>query len=173
MIEIGFDPLRVDTTPMHDLGMVCPEIVGGNGSITRNYITNGIGILPTAETRYYAGNKVYMYIRADAAIAQYDAVELKLDETDAPYACIKTTNASSWCFGIAEVAIPANSYGWLTIEGYVPIANVADASAQGDWLTPSATAGRLDSTAGAHGDSRIRAVTDGNASNQAAVFIHR
>ena len=170
--ELGIDVTQVDDTPQHELGAEVLEIRGGAGTLTRTYNTNGIGIIGTAETTRYDANKRYIYVRADAAIAQYDAVEMKLGETDDPYAVVKTAGATSPCWGIAEVAIGQDKYGWITIHGFVLTANVADASAQGDFLSPSATAGRLDSTALVASDARIRAVTDGNASNQASVFLH-
>jgi hypothetical protein len=173
MKELGIDVTSVSATAEHELGIIVDDPRGGvSGSMTRRYNTNGIGTETTAQVDYFAPGKRYIYVRADAAIAQYDACEMKLDETDAPFAVIKTASAASKLFGICEFAsVDANDYFWLTIEGWIPIANVADASAQGDYLSPSATAGRLDSTALIAGDARCIAVTDGNASNNAGVYL--
>lgn len=184
---LGIDVLQVDTTPQHELGAECEGIRGGGGAITRIFNTNGIGLTGTSETINYRPNVRFVYVRADAAIAQYDAVEMKLDETDAPYAVVKTAGATSTCWGICEVAnVGAGSYFWLTVHGYVPIANVADAAAQGNFVAPSATAGRLDTftftttaatlaqlLAGfAAGIAQVRCVTDADANNRAAVYLH-
>ena len=174
MIQIlGFDPTQVDSTAKHPLGLEVHSVVSGHGTETVVRNTNGIGTTGTSETKYLESHKKYRYVRADAAIAQYDACMLKLGESDDPYAVVKTGAATDWCEGICEVSgVDADEYFWLTIYGYVPIANVADASAEGDWVTPSATAGRLDSTAIAAGDKRIRAISDGDANNRAAVFLY-
>ena len=169
---LGIDITSVSATAEHELGMIGEDPRGGTGSYTRRYNTNGIGTGTTAQTEVYGPGKKYMYVRADAAIAQYDACIFKLGETDDPFAVVKTVDASSFAIGVAEWgSIDANDYFWLTIKGYVPVANVADAVTAGQYVTPSSTAGRLDATAIAAGDARIVAVTDGNASNQAAVYI--
>ncbi len=171
---LGIDITSVSATAEHELGLIVEDPRGGQGSYTRRYNTNGIGTGTTAETTNYAPGKRYMYVRADAAIAQYDGCMFKLGETDDPFAVVKTADASSFALGVAEQAsIDANDYFWLTIEGYIPVANVADAVTAGQSITPSATAGRFDATAAAAGDARIIAVTDGNASNQAAIYIMR
>lgn len=184
--ELGIDVTQVDDTPQHELGAEVLEIRGGAGTLTRIYNTNGIGITGTSETTRYDANKRYRYVRADAAIPQYDCVSKKLAETDDPYAYVKTPDAVAFGEGIAEVAIGADKYGWITIHGYVLTASVADAVVAGDFVAPSATAGRLDAftftTTAATltqllagfkaGVAGIQAITDGNASNQASVFIH-
>lgn len=172
--ELGIDITSVSATAEHELGTIVRDPRGQMaGSQTRKFNTNGIGLGTTSQTEYFDSGKEYIYVRADAAIAQYDACMMKLGETDDPFAVVKTAAATDRCWGICEWAsVDANDYFWMTVRGWVPIANVADASAQGDLLTPSATAGRLDSTAIAAGDKIIRAVTDGNASNQAGVYLH-
>jgi hypothetical protein len=183
---LGINVRSVDTTAKHELGMEVMDVEGGEGTVTKSYYPNGQQTLVT-ETLYKSGSKVYKYVRADAAIAQYDACKMKLDETDAPNAVVKTAATTDLVKGICEVSgVSADYYFWLTIHGYVPIANVADASAQGEILGASGTAGRLETptftttaatlaqlNAGVRAAiSGIVAVTDGSASNLAGVFIN-
>ncbi len=184
--HLGVNVRQVDTTAQHELGAIVEDVEGGYGSSTRTIFPNG-GAAETT-TIYRSGSKRYQYVRADAAIAQYDACMRKAGESDAPFAVVKTTaSLQVLCAGICEVSgVAADSYFWLTIHGYVPIANVADAASADEILSPSATAGRLATatftTTAATLDqlnagvrtamSGILAVTDGNASNQAAVYIH-
>jgi len=183
---LGINPTQVDATAQHELGMIVEDTQGGYGTTTKTIYPNG-GAAVT-ETIYRSGSKRYQYVRADAAIAQYDACMRKAGEADAPFAVVKTTaSLQVLCAGICEVSgVGADSYFWMTIHGYVPIANVADASAADDLLSPSATAGRLATatftTTAATLDqlnagvrtalSGILAVTDGDANNRAAVYIH-
>jgi hypothetical protein len=161
-IHQGINPTKTHTTAQYPLGLEAMDPRGGSRS----------------------GNRI-RYVRADAAVAQYDAVQMKMDETDAPHAIIPTAATTDLVAGIAEIAFAANDYGWITVHGFVPIANVADASAQGDVLGASGTAGRLTTptftttaatlaqlNAGVRAAMRgIVAQTDGSAGNQAAVFI--
>lgn len=184
--ELGIDPTVVDTTAQHELGAEVEEIVGGSGSITRVVNNNGIGTTGTSTTTIYAPNKRYRYCKATAAIAQYDAVQWDLADTDKPYAVKKTAATTDLGIGICEVAgvAVATPYFWLTIRGYVPVANVATGTTAGKMLAPSGTAGRLDlftftTTAAtlAQLEAGVRAtllgavaVTDA-ASNLAAVYL--
>jgi hypothetical protein len=162
---MGINPEVADATPQYALGTEVRDPRGGARSL----------------------NKI-RYVRADADIAQYDAIKQKLDETDVPNAVVATSATTDFVVGVAEIAITAASapYFWLTVKGYVPIANVADASAAGDVLGASGTAGRLATPAFTTDDptsaelnagvrasiSGIVAAADANASNQAAVYIH-
>jgi hypothetical protein len=161
----GINPTRVDATPQYPLGSETWD----------------------PRTGVRSQNRI-RYVRADADITQYAACQMKLDETDAPNGVIVTSATTDFVVGIAEIAVTAATapYFWLTVKGYVPIANVADASALGDVLGASGTAGRLATptftttaatlaqlNAGVRAAiTGIVAVTDGSAGNQAAVYIH-
>jgi hypothetical protein len=162
-MSAGINPTRISATAEFDLGAEVNDPRGGSR----------------------AGNRI-RYVRADAAIAQYDACKMKLTESDAPHAVIPTAATTDFVSGIAEVSVTDQYYFWLTVHGYVPIANVADASAQGEVLGASGTAGRLETptftttaatlaqlNAGVRASiSGIVAVSDASAGNQAAVYIH-
>lgn len=182
---LGINVRQVDTTAKHELGMEVSDVEGGEGTVTKTYYPNGITSL-TTETLYKSGSKRYRYVRADAAIAQYDACKMKLDESDAPNAVVKTAATTDLVSGICEVSgVAQDYYFWLTIHGYVPVANVEDASAQGDVLGAGSTAGRLTTptftttaatlaqlNAGVRAAmSGIVAVTDGDSNNRAGVFL--
>lgn len=187
--ELGVDPTMVDLSAggaQHELGAELAEIVGGQGSITRLVNTNGIYNGQVSTTTYYNPNKRYRYVRATAAIAQYDAVMYDTAGADTPYSVKKTAATTSFGFGICECTpVTTGDYFWLTVHGYVPIANVATGTTNNAFVAPSATAGRLDlftftTTAAtlaqlaagvAASVAGIYCLTNAT-SNQAAVFIH-
>lgn len=140
---------------------------------------------PRNGTANRASNKVRL-VRADSAVAAGDAVIMKTAETDVPHAVVPSSAVAQAVVGIAEVAIAANSYGWITTKGYVPSCKVLDASSAGDKLGTSSTAGTLGSLdasstvtqaearaaiAAAAGKGLV-AVTDGDGSNLGSVFIN-
>jgi hypothetical protein len=184
--ELGIDVTSVSATPEHELGVEVTEVVGGQGTITRTYNTNGIGTTGVDTVSNYAANKRYRYVRADAAILAGDACMKKFGETDDPYAVVKTAATTDLVDGVAEVAVPDQYYFFLTIHGFVKNVNVEDASARGDILGAGATAGRLTTPtftttaatlaqlqAGVKAAMKgIQAVTDGSAGNLADIFIH-
>ena len=183
--QLGIDSTRIDATPQFDLGLEVEEIKGGNGQIVRNTFPNGIPTLVAVTTNYTA-NRRFRYVRADAAIAAGDVCMKKFGEADDPHAFVKTAATTDFGEGIAEVAVTDQYYFWLTVHGYVADANVADAVTQGQFIAPSATAGRLDAftfttTAATLAQleagfraavAGIQAMTAGSAGNRAAVFIH-
>lgn len=81
----------------------------------------------------------YCYVKAGAAIAQYDAVRLNA----AGFEDARPTSAAGQVvFGVAQVAIASGSYGWVAVRGQVTCKVVA-ATAIGSPLVTNATAGTL------------------------------
>lgn len=87
--------------------------------------------------------KTYIYVKASAAIAQYDVVTY--DETYiTTVAPVSTSNdARGDKLGVAPVAIASGSYGFVQIYGPCTF-NTASACAANVELTTTATGGRLD-----------------------------
>lgn len=88
---------------------------------------------------------IYMYVRADAAITQYDAVKI-----DDDYECTPITTAISGAeptaVGIAQVAFADAEYGWVVVKGSGTV-NVLSSAAADVKLYTTTTAGSLDDTA--------------------------
>jgi hypothetical protein len=94
--------------------------------------------------------KVYVHVRASAAIAQFDVVTF--DETfNTTVAPVSTSNdARGDLVGVAPVAIASGAFGWLQIYGPCTM-NVLASCAANVRLNTTATGGSLDDdgTAGA------------------------
>lgn len=145
---IGVDVTRVDTVQKFPLGQTITTANGGR----------------------------YRYIRAGAAIAQYDA--LKADAAEGAFDWQPTAAADEGILGIAQVAIGDNEFGWVLIEGkgFVKVAATVVAGAS---LVTIATAGTLDDTAAAAGNALATGVgvgvtciaDDSPSAGIAAVFV--
>lgn len=87
--------------------------------------------------------KQWVYVKASAAIAQYDVVTF--DETqNTTVAPLSTSNdARGDRVGVAPVAIASGSYGWLQIYGACTM-NVLASCAANVRLNTTGTAGSLD-----------------------------
>lgn len=83
----------------------------------------------------------YTYVKAGAAIAQYDAVRLAGSAAGFDD-CRPTSAAGQIVFGAAQVAIASGSYGWVATRGKCT-AKVVAATAAGSPLVTNATAGTL------------------------------
>jgi hypothetical protein len=80
----------------------------------------------------------YMYVKAGAAIAQYDACRFNAGLEDVR----PTSAAGQVVIGVAQVAIASGSYGWIAVRGLMT-AKVVAATAAGSPLVTNATAGTL------------------------------
>jgi len=88
-----------------------------------------------------AGGKDYVFVQASAAIAQYDCCGVTATFTAAP---ISTTNGVlTGRAGVAQVAIPSGSSGWLLVMG-TGQCNVVASTAANTRLNTTGTAGTLD-----------------------------
>jgi hypothetical protein len=86
------------------------------------------------------GNE-YTYVKAGAAIAQYDAV--RFAGSALGYDDVRPTSAAGQvCIGAAQIAIASGSYGWILSRG-VGTVKVVVSTAAGSALLPNATAGTL------------------------------
>jgi hypothetical protein len=85
-----------------------------------------------------------VYVQAASAVAQYDAVSVRFDNTVVP---ITTTNsANSKAVGFAQTSIASAYYGWVQIGGK-PVVKLAASCLPAVPLYTTATAGTLDDTA--------------------------
>jgi hypothetical protein len=90
---------------------------------------------------------IIRYVRASAAgVTLGVAVRLDVAATDEPGAVIPTTNTQTGgvIHGVAHVAIPNGSYGWITTHGAVPNAVVPDAAVAGTNLGGGAAGAMID-----------------------------
>lgn len=92
-------------------------------------------------------NTEYQYVRADAAITQYDAVKI-----DDDYECTPLTTAISGSeptrVGIAQVAFADTDYGWVVISGSGTVNAISGGGAAADVLIyTTTTAGQVDDVA--------------------------
>ncbi len=140
---IGFNPEQVDTA-----------LTGGK--------TFGLG----DAAQDHAG-KEYVYVKASAAISQYDVVTY--DETyNTTVAPVTTTNGVRGDkLGVAPVAIASGSYGWLQIYGPCVI-NVAASCVPNVELTLTSVAGVLDDATTASLDVADGIVTTAASASAAA-----
>jgi hypothetical protein len=150
---LGVDIFRVDTVAQHELGMIVSDVRGGTGGpITiKQFIDDPVPII-----KEYSPDGEYRYVRANSAVAIGDSVKIDGTATDEPGAVIPTSAITDALEGIAIIAIPNNSFGWIQVRGRVPAqaagtavvalrygAKMTAAHANNSSLAPSATAGSL------------------------------
>lgn len=90
--------------------------------------------------RRIQNGREYIYQKAGAAISVNQLVKLDASNSPDGLQVIPTAAAGDSCYGVAEVAIPNGSYGWITVRG-VAAALVANGTAIDDPLGASGTAG--------------------------------
>ena len=119
-------------------------------------------------------NRAFVYVKATAAIALYDAVTY--DETfQGVVAPLGTANdARGDSVGVAPVAIPSGSYGWLQVRGPCTM-NVLANCAANVRLNTTATAGSLDDDGGV-GSMQVQGAylttARGGTNGSAAAILH-
>lgn len=120
-------------------------MIGANLSTPVSNLTDGRSFGLGDRYRDQAG-KEYVYVKASAAIAQYDVVTY--DETyNTTVAPLSTSNdAVGDKVGVAPAAFASGDYGWLQIYGVATI-NVKASCAANVKLNTTATAGSLDDDA--------------------------
>lgn len=121
---LGIDPTRVDTVAAFPLGYTArdPRTVD----------------FPSNEIRY---------VKASAAgVTLGVAVRLDTGAADEPGSVIPTTNTAvgGIVHGLAHVAIPNGSFGWITVHGKVLNAVVPDAAVAGTQLGGGAAGALVD-----------------------------
>jgi hypothetical protein len=113
-----------------------PVAIQGETTDTNTTPDHPIG----TEARDKDGN-VYTYIKAGAAIAQYDAV--RFAGSALGWDDVRPTSAAGQCvIGAAQAAIASASYGWILTRGIATV-KVVNSTAAGGALVPNATAGTL------------------------------
>lgn len=118
------------------------EFVGHPNAIASNSTkTSTTQKLPLGTKAFDANGNEYTYIKAGAAIAQYDAV--RFNGSAAGYDDVRPTSAAGQVvIGAAQVALASGEYGWILSRG-VGTVKVVVATAAGSALVPNATAGTL------------------------------
>ena len=86
----------------------------------------------------------WVYVQANGAIAQYDAVGV--DENYQAAALTKAMADDGWFVGAAQVAFADNDYGWVCVKGSNVSVNLLTLCAADVALYTSGTAGKLDDT---------------------------
>jgi len=122
-ITHGIDPTRVDTTVQFTLGVEADD-----------------------PRQTFPGNRI-RYVKANASgVTLGVAVRLDTAATDEPGSVIPTTNTAvgGIVHGIAHVAIPNGSFGWITVHGKVDNAVVPDAATAGTQLGGGAAGALID-----------------------------
>lgn len=120
--------------------------------------------------RRFENGREYIYQQADDAITAGQAVKLDIAASADGLKVTPCAAAGDSCFGIAEVAIADESYGWITVRGVATV-SVANGVAVDDPLAASGAAGVLADVAEAgSGDMKfVRAVAlEANSSGSAA-----
>lgn len=92
--------------------------------------------------RRFENGREYVYMQADDAVTAGQAVMLDAAASSSGLKVTPCAAAGDSCFGIAEVAIADESYGWITVRG-VASALVADGTAADDPLGASGASGVL------------------------------
>lgn len=153
-IRHGINPTQADTTAQFPPGTIADDPRGG----------------------VFGGNRI-RYVRAQSALTANFAVHIDVGQTDDPFAVNPTSAINQAVEGVAHSAIPIGNFGWITIQGNVPLANVDAAVTAGVNLVSGASAGRLFaiSTAdalNASNQGRTIKAMDAAAANVAKVYIY-
>ena len=116
-------------------------------------------------------NGTYLYVQANGAITQYDAVGV-----DENYQAASLTTAMAddgWMIGFAQVAFADNDYGWVALTGSnINVAVLASCAADTALYTTS-TAGTLSSTTNTSGtkiDGVVAVVSAGTAATTTEII---
>ncbi len=126
---LGCDPLRVTTFQEFPLGTTCRD--------------PRTGTFPNNVLKYVQASNAI--VGSEAALGA-DSVMVDNAQTDAlkPGRVTPIAAVTDVLEGIAQISIPDESFGWITIEGRVNNCKVTDAgNAEGAALGASATAGTL------------------------------
>jgi len=132
---LGIDLFRVDTVPQHELGLQVRDVRGGEGQFSFKEVIDGA----TTFRRFDPAGE-YRYIKAGTGgVLEGVGVTLETGAGDVtvPYQVINMT-AEGVIEGVPLAAIPANSFGWIQINGRHYNLNVLDAVADDALLEPGA-----------------------------------
>lgn len=119
--------------------------VGTNIDQTYTTISDGKGVTPGTTFRSFQ-NKTYIFVKASGALAVGDVVTYDETFTTTVVALSTDNDAEGDPLGVAVVAIPSGSYGWIQIEGVTAFSVLASCAANVQ-LNTTATAGALDDDA--------------------------
>lgn len=114
------------------------SLIGANTAATTTTAEFGLGDRHTDHD-----GKIWTYVQASAAIAQYDVVVFDESYTTLAAPVSTSNDARGDKLGVAAVAFADNEYGWLQIYGPCTL-NVLASCAPHVELTTTATGGSLD-----------------------------
>lgn len=97
------------------------------------------------ECNYGSDGTEWVYVQANGAIDQYDAVAI--DENFQAAALTKALADAGHTVGVAQATFADNEYGWVACKGSNVQVNVLASCAADTQLYTSGTAGHLDDTA--------------------------
>jgi len=132
---LGVDLFAVDNTPKHELGLEVEDVRGGEGQFSYKEVIDG-----TTFFRRFDPAGRYRYVKGGTGGATEGvAVTLETGASDVtvPYQVINMT-AEGVIEGVPMATIPANSFGWIQINGRHYNLNVLDAVADDAVLEPGA-----------------------------------
>lgn len=119
----GIDIYRVDSSPVHELGIIVGDVRGGNGEFSFKEVIDG-----ATQYRRFSPDAEYKYVKNEETnqLNSGEAVTLALSTTPTTYsepasvvrASIPTSHPIE---GIAIVNIPTLNYGFIQIKGRVPV----------------------------------------------------
>ncbi len=138
----------------------------------------GVDIANTSTTQDFAlgqcvtgeNGSEYVYVQANGAIAQYDA--LGIDENYQAAPLTKAMADDGWNISFAQIAFADNEYGWVAKKGSNISCNVLASCAADAALYTSATAGSLDDDATSQTkiDGVVAVVADGGSGGEVEVI---
>lgn len=139
-------------------------ILGVNVAVTKaGTTTNGAGAeFALGTTVNFSDGVRYMYVQANGALTQYDAVGV--DEDFQAAALDKTIADDGWEIGFAQIAFADNEFGWIAMSGSNISLRTAASSVVDSALYTSTTAGVLSSltnTSGTKIDGVVAVVSAG------------
>ena len=138
----------------------------------------GVDINKVYATRDFAlgdeavvGSNRYMFVLAAVAFAAGDALIADVAHADEPFALKPCTGLAQGLAGVAHMAIPLASFGWVTTKGKVAAAKVAVGTAADAALGTSATAGTLTTVTVAPAAGLSARAIDAEAAGLAEIFV--
>lgn len=118
-----------------------------------------------------ASGNTYKFVKASAAVAQYEACQTDHANDTAGNIVKKTAAVTDDLAGVAQDAFAANDYGWLLVSG-TGTCKILTAGAAGELLAPTATAGVLGIGAAASVQMlRAKSMQAGGGSNDPKLII--
>jgi hypothetical protein len=162
---LGIDIFRVDTVAQHELGLIVDDVRGGQGGpITiKQFIDDPLPII-----KEFSPDGKYKYVRASTAITIGDSVRIDTGATDEPGACAPVTATDQPIEGVAVIAIPLNSFGFIQVGGRVPSQAAGTATAALRYGAKMAAAGAASDMKGSSTTGNMATLSSADATDATA-----